>query len=134
MMRLALAAAAIATALIVTAIAIWHLGEALLLALESGGFGPAGATLIVGLVGLLLAALIAFAARLAACPRRAAHSPSPPSGVNDLANQLGGILADRVVSATRAHPYGTVGAALLAGLVAGAVPELRTLLNGVLKE
>jgi hypothetical protein len=59
------------------------------------------------------------------------------SGANGVANgiaaDLGALAAQQIVSTTRAHPYGTVGAALAAGLAVGAVPELRKSLMGLLR-
>jgi hypothetical protein len=134
--RLALAAAAVAVALIVAAIALWFFGQALFLQLETTRLSPAEAALITGVSGLVLAVLIALLARYLLRPRRvAARAPTPSSGslVNDLALQLGGIIAQQATATSRAHPYGTVGTALVAGLAVGAMPELRKALLGVLK-
>jgi hypothetical protein len=71
-------------------------------------------------------------------PRRPAlPAVQPAPGANGLANgiaaDLGALAAQQIVSTTRAHPYGTVGAALAAGLAVGAVPELRKSLMGLIK-
>jgi len=134
--RLALAAAAFAAALLVAIIALWFLGQALFLELETTPLSPAGAAAIVGVVGLVLVALIALAGRSLLHPRRVAPAAVPPpavtqssgSAVNDLALQVGTILAQKAAATSRTHPYGTVGSALVAGLAVGAIPELRRML------
>ncbi len=50
-----------------------------------------------------------------------------------MAARLGGAVADEFAASTRAHPYRMLGAALMAGLVLGALPELRSALFSVLK-
>jgi len=71
-------------------------------------------------------------------PRRpalpAAQTATGANGVaNGIAADLGALAAQQIVNTTRAHPYGTVGAALAAGLAVGAVPELRKSLMGLIK-
>ena len=134
MARLALAGAAGVAALVVAAIAVWFLGQSLTLALEAIPLSPAVSTLTVGLIGLLLAMLIALVGRLVAAPRRAATPASPAAGVADAAAELGGLLAQRLTASSRSHPYGTIGTALVAGLIVGALPELRSLLASLLKK
>jgi hypothetical protein len=136
--RLALAAAASAVALIVAAIALWFLGQALFLALAATMLSPAQAAVITGVSGLVLAALIGFLARAVLRPRRtavAASALAPNSGsiVNDLALQLGSIVAQKAAATSKAHPYGTVGTAFAAGFGLGAMPELRKALLDLLK-
>jgi hypothetical protein len=136
--RLALAATAGVVALIVAAIALWFLGQALFLALAATILSPAQAAVITGISELVLAALIGFLARALLRPRRttvAVSAPTPSSGsvVNDLALQLGSIVAQKAAAASKAHPYGTVGTAFTAGFGLGAVPELRKALLDLLK-
>jgi len=44
------------------------------------------------------------------------------------------LVAQQLVSTTKAHPYKTMGAALAAGLAVGAIPELRKTLTDLLKK
>jgi hypothetical protein len=140
--RLGLAAAAGIVALIALGTTLWFLGDALMLLLEEKGFGPPGAAGLTGLAGLVVVLLLGLAARLAMrSPRRraaTAAATAPPPGVNGVANgiaaDLGALAAQQIVNSTRAHPYGTVGAALVAGLAVGAVPELRKFLMGLFKQ
>ncbi len=133
--RLALAAAAGAVAAIVAAIAAWFLGYSLFLLLVSKRLDPAAAALIVAAVGLALAALAGLAARRLwrPLPAGAAAPASSASAVNDLAGQIGSLAARQIAASVRAHPYGAIGTALIAGLAVGAMPELRKLLSGILK-
>jgi hypothetical protein len=134
--RLAAAAGAGVAALIVVAVALWYLGQSAMLGLEMVPLAPPIAALLVGVGGLLLALVIAGIAKAVARPGRPAHAPAPArsgSAVADAAAQLGGMMAQQVVSATRTRPYTTLGAALAAGLVVGALPELRGLIGGLLK-
>jgi hypothetical protein len=134
--RLALAAVAGGIALIVAAIALGFLGQALFLALAATMLSPAQAAVITGVSGLVLAALIGFLARAVLRPRRtavAASAPSSGSVVNDLALQLGSIVAQKAAATSKAHPYGTVGTAFTAGFGLGAMPELRKALLDLLK-
>jgi hypothetical protein len=70
---------------------------------------------------------------------RPAAPPASAPGVhaNGVANgivaDLGALAAQQIVNTTREHPYGTMGAALAAGLAVGAIPELRKTLTGLLK-
>ncbi|MGH7095489.1 MAG: hypothetical protein ACREFB_18395 [Stellaceae bacterium] len=136
MARLALAGVAGAVALVIAALAVWFLGQSLTLALEAIPLSPAVSMLIVGVIGLLLAGLIAGIGRLMACSHRRAATPpaSPAAGVADVAAELGGLLAQRLTASSRSHPYGTIGAALVSGLIVGALPELRSLLASLLKK
>jgi hypothetical protein len=133
--RLGLATAAAIVALIVIGTAMLFLGEALMLLLETKGFDPAGAAGLTGLAGLVLAALIGLLAKLAL--HRPRRHPAPVATANGLtggiAADLGALAAQQIVNTTRTHPYGTVGAALAAGLAVGALPELRKALLGLLK-
>jgi hypothetical protein len=134
--RLALAAGASVVALIVAAIALWFLGQALFLALAATTLSPAQAAVVTGISGLALAGLIALVARALLRPARtavAAPVPSTGSIVNDLALQLGGIVAQQAAATSKAHPYGTVGTAFAAGFGLGAMPELRKALLDLLK-
>ena len=138
--RIALAAAAGVFALIVIATTMWFLGDALMLLLEAKAFEPAAAAGLTGLAGLVLAGLIGLGAKFAVSPARrrsALPAPKPAPGVNGVANgiaaDLGALAAQQIVNTTREHPYGTMGAALAAGLAVGAIPELRKTLAGFLK-
>ena len=127
-----------AAALIVFAVTLWFLGDALLLLLEEKGFTPSAAAGLAGVAGLVLAALLGLLAKAATRPRRRPALPAAATAggngvANGIAADLGALAAQQIVSTTRAHPYGTVGAALAAGLAVGAVPELRKSLMGLLK-
>ena len=139
--RICLAAGAGIVALIVLGTTIWFLGNALMLLLQATGFEPAGAAALTGGAGLVLVALIGLLAKYLASPHpraaiRAAGAPPPAardSAINGYAAELGAVLAQQVVSTTRAHPYTAMGAALVAGLAVGAIPELRKTLTGSTK-
>jgi len=134
--RIGLAAAAGIIALIILGTTTWFLGDALMLLLEEKGFIPPAAAGLTGLAGLVLAALIGLWARwlLRRRPRAAiAATATSGSSVNDLAAELGALVAQQLVSTTKAHPYKTMGAALAAGLAVGALPELRKILTDLLK-
>jgi hypothetical protein len=136
--RIGIAVAAGLVALVVFAVTMWFLGDALMLWIEEKAIPPAGAAGLTGLAGLVLVGLLGLTTRWALHPRRRAAIPATASsGANGVANgiaaDLGALAAQQIVSTTRAHPYGTVGAALAAGLAVGAVPELRKSLMGLLK-
>ncbi len=138
MTRIGIAVAAGLVALVVLAVTMGFLGDALMLWIEDKGISAPGAAGWTGLAGLVLTALVALGARRALHPRRRpAISATAPSGANGIANgiaaDLGALAAQQIVSTTRAHPYGTVGAALAAGLAVGAMPELRKSLMGLFK-
>ena len=137
--RIGLAAATGLVALVVIATTIWFFGDALFLLLGEKGFMPSAAAGLTGIAGLVLAGLAGLVARWLLMPARRAAVPAtaPAPGVNGVANgiaaDLGALAAQQIVNTTREHPYGTVGAALAAGLAVGAVPELRKALIGLLK-
>jgi hypothetical protein len=114
---------------------MWYLGDALLLLLEAKGFTPPAAAGLTGLAGLVLAGLLGLLARgVSRSPRRRVPAPAPAHGANGIAADLGALAAQQIVNATREHPYGTMGAALAAGLAVGAMPELRKTLTDLLKQ
>lgn len=135
MARIAIAVAAGVVAFVVLAVTVWFLGDALRLWLETEAIPPAGAAGLTGLAGLVLAALVGLVARWALHPRRHPALPTARPAANGVANgiaaDLGALAAQQIVNTTRNHPYGTVGAALAAGLAVGAVPELRKSLLGL---
>jgi hypothetical protein len=137
--RIGLAAAAGIVALIVLGTTLWFLGDALRLLFEAKGLTPAAAAGLTGLAGLVLTGLLVLCAKLAMRPprRRPALAASPNPHANGVANgiaaDLGALAAQQIVNATREHPYGTVGAALAAGLAVGAIPELRRAVTGMFK-
>jgi hypothetical protein len=136
--RIGIAVAAGLVALVVLAVTAWFLGDALMLWIESERLPPAAAAGLTGLAGLILTGLLALIARLSLrAPRRPALPASPAAGANGVANgiaaDLGALAAQQIVNTTRSHPYGTMGAALAAGLAVGAVPELRKSLMGLFK-
>ena len=135
--RIALAAASGLVALIIVALALRYLGEALFLCLATQGLDPAGAAALTGVAGLVVVGLIGLAVRLALRrPPRTAVSATPAatgSAANGIAADLGILVARQVMNSAQAHPYSTMGAALAAGLAVGAVPELRKALTGLLK-
>jgi hypothetical protein len=135
--RLGIAVAAGLVALVVLGATSWFLGDALMLWLEDKQLSPAAAAGLTGLAGLVLTGLLALAARLALHPKRRPALPAAPAHANGVANgiaaDLGALAAQQIVNTTREHPYGTVGAALAAGLAVGAMPELRKSLMGLFK-
>ncbi|HEX3883128.1 MAG TPA: hypothetical protein VHW66_10755 [Stellaceae bacterium] len=136
MAKLGAAAGAGVAALIIVTIALCFLGEGLTLAFEAHALSPAAAYAITGAVGLVLAGLIGLAVKLMLHRRREVTVKTTVPVMNptaDAAAQLGGLVAQQLLSKTRGHPYGTAGAALAAGLAVGAIPELRDLLKGVVK-
>jgi len=134
--RLGVAVALAISALIVLGIALAYFAQSIVLLLEEKGFQPAAATAITGGCGIVLAAILGLFGRLALRRKPATHrAPAVRSnGVGaDIAADLGALAAQQIVNTTREHPYGTVGAALAAGLAVGALPELRKTLTGFLK-
>jgi hypothetical protein len=133
--RIGIAIAAGLAALVVFVVTMWFLGDALMLWIASEGLSSVAAAGLTGLAGLVLTGLTALVARLALRPARRPALPASAGspGVNGIAADLGALAAQQIVSTTRAHPYGTVGAALAAGLAVGAVPELRKSLLGLFK-
>jgi hypothetical protein len=133
--RLGFTAALAVFAVIVTAIALGYLAQSIFLLSEEKGFAPSAAAAIAGACGIVLAAILALSGRLYLRPKPAARSA--PARANDtatdIAADLGALAAQQIVNTTREHPYGTVGAALAAGLAVGAIPELRKALTGLLK-
>ena len=119
----------------IVAIALWYLGDALILVLEAKALSPAAAHAIAGAVALVLVALIGLAVKLMLRRRRevTVRATVPVNPTADVTAQLGGLVAQQLLSKTRGHPYGTAGAALAAGLAVGAIPELRDLLKGLMK-
>lgn len=137
--RIAIAVAAGLVALVVFVVTMWFLGDALKLWIESKAIPPAGAAGLTGLAGLVLVGLLGLTARSALRPRRrpaipaTAASPRGNGVANGIAADLGALAAQQIVNTTREHPYGTMGAALAAGLAVGAVPELRKSVMGMFK-
>jgi hypothetical protein len=131
MVRVAVTAAAAFVAVVIAAIALWELAQALLMELQAAGLGAALSYLLTSLAGFVLAGLIVLASRLGSGRRR--RRAAPLSGIDGMAARLGGAVADEFAASTRAHPYRMLGAALMAGLVLGALPELRSALFSVLK-
>jgi hypothetical protein len=132
MARLGAAAGAGVAALIVLAIALWYFGQAVILGLEVQGLGPASAHAIAGAIGLVLIGVIGVVVSLLFRRRRVTVKTTVPiSPTADAAAQLGGLVAQQLVTNAREHPYGAAGAALAAGLAVGAIPELRDLIKGV---
>ncbi len=131
--RLGVAAAVAVFALIIAAIALGYFAQSVLLLLEEKGFGPPAAAAIVGGGGLVLAALFGIVARRVLRPAAPPAVARSHNTVDDAAADLGALVAQQIVNTTREHPYGTVGAALAAGLAVGAIPELRKALTGLLK-
>jgi hypothetical protein len=133
--RIALAAIFGVSASLVIVVTLWFLGDALSTLLAEQGFRRSAAAGLTGGAGLLLAAILGLAAKLAMRP----HAPTVPAAaapaarvrpstgnvVNDLALEIGAIAAEQMGSTVRSHPYGTMGASLAAGLALGAMPELR---------
>jgi hypothetical protein len=134
--RLGLAAALAVFALVFAAIALGYFAQSVFLLLEEKGFGPAAAAAITGACGIVLSAILGIFGRLALRRKPATHRAQAvrPNGVSaEIAADLGALAAQQIVNATREHPYGTMGAALAAGLAVGAIPELRKTLTDLLK-
>lgn len=133
-------AAAVAAIILVATAAIF-LCAALYLFLVSLSAAPPLAALLAGLAALILAGLIILAARMA--PRfgrtdrtsgnTGSADPGLAGNVNDLAAKLGGLAAQQLTTQAQAHPYRTFVVALLAGLAVGGSPELRNMLEKMLK-
>ena len=136
--RLGFAAGAGVVALIVFGATLWFLGDALLLLLEEHGFMPPAAAGLTGVAGLVLTGVLGFCAKWAMRPPRRRPEPTVAAArgngvTNGIAADLGALAAQQIVNTTREHPYGTVGAALAAGLAVGAIPELRKAALGLFK-
>lgn len=134
--RLGFAAALAALALIAAAIAIGYLAESVSLTLQASGFAASAAAAITGAGAIVVAVILGFSGRLFLRARPAAHRrPATRSNgvATDIAADLGALAAQQIVATTREHPYGTMGAALAAGIAVGAIPELRKTLTGIFK-
>lgn len=129
MRRIGLAAAAGVAALAVFVVAAWFLGEALMLRLQAAGFSPPVAAGLTGVAGLVVVVILVL---LGIWALRRKRTP-PVSGAQGIAAELGGVAAREAINAVRAHPYGTMGAALAAGVALGALPALRKSLMGLFK-
>lgn len=132
--RLSLAAALAALALLASAIALVYFARSLFLLFAAQGFAPGAACALTGICAIVAATAFAVAGRLLTRPKSAERSVpvARSNGVaTDIAADLGALAARQILSATREHPYETMGAALAAGLAVGAVPELRKILTGL---
>jgi len=133
--RAAIAMAALIVVIVISTVAIAFLAGALYLLLCSMPMTPPAAALVVGLVGLGLAALVALAARLvsrrALPPGRTSGSGGSSSNINDIAARLAGLTAQEMLALIRAHPHRAVIVSLLAGLAVGVSAEIRRILKGV---
>ena len=138
--RIAIATASLIVLIVFLIVAIAFLTGALYLFLCSMLTQPAAA-LIVGLVGLGLAALIALVVRLVS--RRGAASPlgrvassqssQDSSNINDIAARLAGLTAQEMVTLVRAHPHRAAIVSLIAGLAVGLSSEIRNVLKAVIR-
>ncbi len=134
MAKLGAAAGAGVAALFVIAITLWYFGQAIILALEANGMTPAAAHAIAGVIGLVLVGAIGGAVAFLFRSRTVTVKATVPvNPTADAAAQLGGIVAQQLMSNAREHPYYGAAAALAAGLAVGAIPELRDLLKGVVR-
>lgn len=132
--RLGAAAGAGVAALIIAAIALWYFGQAIILGLEAGGTSPAAAHAAAGVSGLVLIGVIGGVVKFLFRRREVTVKTTlPVSPRADAAAQLGGLVAQQLMTNAREHPYGAAGAALAAGLAVGAIPELREMLRGMVK-
>jgi hypothetical protein len=137
--RIGLCAAAGIPALIVFGTTMWFLGVSLRLLLEAKGLNPPAAAGLTGVAGLALTVVLGLLAKLAlrSPRRRAAPLAAPAAGITGVAGgiaaDLGALAARQIVDTTRAHPYRTMGAALVAGIAVGAVPELRKAIKDLFK-
>jgi hypothetical protein len=138
--RMAIAMAALIALIVFLVVAIAFLTGALYLLLCSIPLTPPAAALIVGLVGLGLAALIALVVRLVS--RRGAAFPlgrvagsgasHDSSNINDIAARLAGLTAQEMVTLVRAHPHRAVIVSLIAGLAVGLSGQIRNILKAVI--
>jgi hypothetical protein len=137
--RMAIATASLIALIVFLIVAIAFLTGALYLFLCSIPLTRPAAALIVGLVGLGLAALIALVVRLVS--RRGAAFPlgrvassgasHDSSNIKDIAARLAGLTAQEMVSLVRAHPHRAVIVSLIAGLAVGLSAEIRNILKAV---
>ncbi len=137
--RMAIATASLIALIVFLIVAIAFLTGALYLFLCSIPLTRPAAALIVGLVGLGLAALIALVVRLVS--RRGATFPlgrvagsgasHDSSNINDIAARLAGLTAQEMVTLVRAHPHRAVMVSLIAGLAVGFSAEIRNILKAV---
>ena len=137
--RMAIATASLIALIVFLIVAIAFLTGALYLFLCSIPLTRPAAALIVGLVGLGLAALIALVVRLVS--RRGATFPlgrvagsgasHDSSNINDIAARLAGLTAQEMVTLIRAHPHRAVIVSLIAGLAVGFSAEIRNILKAV---
>jgi hypothetical protein len=127
-------AAAVAAIILVATAAIF-LCAALYLLLVSLSAAPPLAALLAGLAALILAGLIILAARMTPRFSRGPGpaDPGPAGNVDDLAAKLGALAAQQFTTQAQAHPYRSFVVALLAGLAVGGSPELRNMLDKMLK-
>lgn len=135
--RLGLAVALAVGALIFLALALGYFAEAVFTLFEEKGFTPPAAAAITGACGIVVAAILGLFGRLTLRTKPASsklRSTARSNGVgSDIAADLGALAAQQIVNTTREHPYGTMGAALAAGIAVGAVPELRKTLTDLFK-
>jgi hypothetical protein len=139
--RLLTSLAAAVVAIILAATAAIFLCAALYLFLVSLSAAPSLAALLAGMSALILAGLIILAARMAPRFRGTAPTsgnsgradPGLAGNVNDLTAKLGGLAALQLTSQAEAHPYRSFAVALIAGLAVGGSPELRNMIEKMLK-
>ncbi len=132
--QLSFAAALAALALVAGAITLVYFARALFLLFAAQGFAPGAACALTGVCAIVAAAVLGVTARLLARPKpvmRTAPVARSNGIATDIAGDLGALAAQQLLSATREHPYETVGVALAAGLAVGALPELRKTLAGL---
>jgi len=137
--RMAIATASLIALIVFLIVAIAFLTGALYLFLCSIPLTRPAAALIVGLVGLGLAALIALVVRLVS--RRGAAFPlgrvagsgasRDSSNIKEIAARLAGRTAQEMVTPVRAHPHRAVVVSLIAGLAVGLSAEIRNILKAV---
>ncbi|HLY57291.1 MAG TPA: hypothetical protein VKS60_17135 [Stellaceae bacterium] len=123
MARIGFAIAAMMVALIASVTALVFLAVTTFLALRQD-LSPPMAALATSACALLFAAIVALIGWLVwrGAFRTRASRPAPPGGV---AAALGEIVGREYLAMAKAAPGRTVGIALVAGFVVGAVPEVR---------
>jgi hypothetical protein len=139
--RVRISVAAAVAAIILVAIAVMFLGGALNLFLVSMAVAPSLAALLTGLVGLVLTALIILVARIAsrcrpwggARGKTASADAGLASNIRDFAADLGSLAARGLAGQAQAHPYRAFAVSLFAGLAVGGFPELRSMIEKMLK-
>jgi hypothetical protein len=123
--RVAIAAGLGIVALVVAILGLAFFGGALFFWLREQSLSPAAAALCVGAAGFVLALLLLLIAKLMFSGGRA--RTRNVTTTTDAAGVLGQTIMRETLSLAQAHPYRTLLVSVMAGFLAGAIPELRRL-------